>query len=107
MVRADTLILIAESPAAHGVFDDPVETTRTVFCTEKSISQTETYQAQAVGLNPELKLILAHAFEYGGEKLCQYKGIRYKILRTYHNEGDQMELTVQRVDGNAEVTVSV
>lgn len=107
MVRADTLILISESPVAHGIFDDPTETTRTVHCNEKSISQTEAYQAKAVGLNPELKLIIAHAFEYGGEKLCQYKGIRYKIIRTYHNEGDQMELTVQRVDGNAEVTASV
>lgn len=107
MVRADTLELIAESPAAHGIFDDPTETTRTVYCTERSISQSETYQAQAVGLNPELKLILAHAFEYQGEKLCEYKGIRYKILRTYHNEGDQMELTVQRVEGNAEVTADV
>lgn len=101
MVRADTLDLIAENPKAHGIFDDPQETVRTVYCTERSVGQTEVYQAQAIGLNPELKLILAHAFEYQGEKLCSYKGERYKIIRTYINEADGIELTVQRIRGNA------
>lgn len=108
MVRADTLDLIKERPEAHGIFEDPVETVRTVYCVERSVGQTEAYQAQGVGLNPELKLILAHAFEYQGEKLCAYKGTRYNIIRTYINENDGIELTVQRVDGNAaEVSASV
>lgn len=113
MVRADTLDLIAENPAPHGIFDTIQETRRTVYCTERSVSQTEIYQAQAVGLNPALKLVLAHAFEYGGEKLCEYKGIRYRILRTYVDTGDfrgynrrgyisdAIELTLEPVDGNA------
>lgn len=101
MVRADTLDLIAENPAPHGIFDTIQETRRTVYCTERSVSQTEIYQAQAVGLNPALKLVLAHAFEYGGEKLCEYKGIRYRILRTYITAGDDIELTVEPVHGNA------
>lgn len=101
MVRADTLELIAENPAPHGIFDTIQETRRTVYCTERSVSQTEMYQAQAVGLNPALKLVLAHAFEYGGEKLCEYNGIRYRILRTYVTAGDDIELTVEPVHGNA------
>ena len=113
MVRADTLDLIAEHPAPHGIFDTIEETRRTVYCTERSISQTEAYQAKGVGLNPALKLVLAHSFEYGGEKLCEYKGIRYRILRTYIDTGDfrgynrrgyisdAIELTVEPVDGNA------
>ena len=101
MVRADTLDLIAERPAPHGIFDTIEEIRRTVYCTERSVSQTEMYQAQAVGLNPALKLVLAHAFEYGGEKLCEYKGIRYRILRTYVTAGDDIELTVEPTDGNA------
>lgn len=103
MIRADTLILIAESPGAHGIFDQPEEIRRTVYCRERSVGQTEVYQAKARGLNPELKLILSHHFEYQQEKLCEYKGTRYQIIRAYINDGDEIELTVQRVEGNAYV----
>lgn len=103
MVRADTVDLIGESPKAHGVFDAPTLTARTVYCEVKSISQNEAYQARAIGLNPEYKLILSHSFEYNGEKLCDFRGIRYSIIRTYMNENDGIELTVQRVGGNADV----
>lgn len=101
MVRADVCTLIAENPKAHGIFDGPQETGRKVFCTVRSVTQSEVYQAQAVGLNPEMKLVLSHAFEYCGEKLVDFQGGRYRILRTYVNEGDQIELTIQREDGNA------
>ncbi len=56
------------------------------------------------GLNPELKVILAHDFEYGGEPLCELDGIRYEIKRTYVTEADSIELTLQRVARNAEVS---
>lgn len=108
MVRAEPLYLIKERPEAHGIFEDPVETEHMVYCVERSAGQTEKYQAQAVGLDPELKLIIAHSFEYNNEKICRYKGIRYRIIRPYINENDGIELTVQRVDGNAaEVSAGV
>ena len=100
MIRAKVAYLIAEDPKAHGIFDAPAETMRKVYCTEKSVGQTEKYQAAAVGLNPELKLILAHAFDYHGEKKLTYQGERYDILRTYR-DGDSMELTIQREERNA------
>ena len=101
MIRAKVAELIVESPKAHGIFDAPTESTRKVYCTVKSVGQAEVYQANAIGLNPELKLILAHAFEYQGEKELTYDGERWKIIRTYVNEGDQIELTIQKVTGNA------
>ena len=101
MIRARTAILIGETPQAHGIFDAPAETQRKVFCTVKSVGQTEVYQANAAGLNPELKLILAHAFDYHGEKLIDYAGERWSIVRTYVNEADGIELTIQRTAGNA------
>ena len=100
MVRADVANLIAESPKAHGIFDAPTESTRKVYCTVRSVGQNEVYQANAVGLNPTLKLILAHAFEYKGEKQLTFQNERYDIIRTYVNEGDQIELTIQKVTGN-------
>lgn len=103
MVRADVVILLGEDPKAHGVLDDPILTTHTVYCEVKSVSQTEAYQARATGLNPEYRLVLSHSFEYKGEKLCEFRGIQYNIIRTYVNESDGIELTVQRVEGNADV----
>ena len=100
MIRAKIAYLIAENPAAHGVLEDPEETRRQVYCTKKSVGQSEVYQARGTGLNPELKLILRHAFEYHGEKLLEYQGVRYHIIRTYR-DSDAIELTIQRDDGNA------
>ena len=109
MLKSDILTLIAESPEARGVGTDPSESKRDVYCTVRSIGQTEAYQAMGQGLHPELKVILAHDFEYEGEALCELGGVRYYILRTYITEADGIELTLQRVTGNARplpVTVS-
>lgn len=103
MIRADTVLLIAEVPQAHGVFDPPMENAREVFCTVRSVSQTEAYQARATGLAPELRLRLEHTCEYEGEKRCVFRGIKYEIIRTYMDEKDGIELTIQRTEGNADV----
>jgi len=101
MMRADVCDLITVSPEAAGVGTDRQETSRTVFCTIKSIGQQEAYLAMGQGLNPELKVVLAHDFEYQGERLCEVGGVRYDILRTYITEADGIELTLQRVQQNA------
>lgn len=106
MVRADVCYLITEEPKAHGIFDAPAEITRKVYCTVKSIGQNEVYEAAAVGLKPEYKLVLAHEFEYGQEKELMFHGKRYRVLRTYMNEADGIELTIQPMDGNAVERVS-
>lgn len=103
MVRADVVTLIGEMPGAHGVLETPLLNYRDVFCEVKSVSQTEVYQARATGLNPELRLVLSHSFEYKGEPRCLFRGVPYRIIRTYMNESDGIELTVQREEGNAYV----
>ena len=101
MMKSNVCDLISLSPEAAGVGTEPKETRRTVYCTVKSIGMQEAYQAMGIGLNPELKIVLAHDFEYGGEGLCEIGGVRYRILRTYITEADGVELTLQRVSGNA------
>jgi SPP1 family predicted phage head-tail adaptor len=101
MMRANVLDLITVSPEAGGVGTEPTESKRTVYCTVRSIGQQEAYLAMGQGLNPELKVILAHDFEYEGEDLCELDGVRYQILRTYITETDGIELTLQRVTRNA------
>ena len=101
MMKANVVDLITVSPEAAGVGTEPTETKRTVPCTVKSIGQQEAYLAMGQGLNPELKVILAHDFEYEGERLCEMDGVKYDILRTYVTETDGIELTLQRVARNA------
>ena len=101
MMQANAVDQITVSPDAGGVGLEPTETKRTVYCTVKSIGQQEAYLAMGQGLNPELKVILAHDFEYEGEGLCELDGVRYEILRTYITETDGIELTLQRVSRNA------
>lgn len=78
-------------------YGDPVvtEVTREVFAKLGSIGQKEFYQAHAVGLQPELKFVLADYLDYSDEPLVEYEGQRYRILRTYR-KGQQLELTVYR-----------
>lgn len=102
MIRAGLVYLIMESPEARGVLDTVTETSRKTYCTEKSLSMTERYQARAAGFAPDLRLKLTQGFEYKGETLCEYKGERYKIIRDYEDEkSDGVELTLERLRGNA------
>ena len=101
MIRVNVLDLITVNPEAAGVGTEPTETKRTVYCTVKSIGQQEAYLAMGQGLNPELKVILAHDFEYEGERLCEMDGVRYDILRTYVTETDGIELVLQSAARNA------
>lgn len=96
MINAAVLKLIREDPRAHGVGEDPEEISRKVYCTVRSIGMQEKYQAMNIGLNPEVKAVLAHDFEYQGEDLCELKGKRYRILRTYVTETNGIELTLQK-----------
>lgn len=71
------------------------ETERTVFCRMASVGQREYYEAQAVDVYPECKFILADYLEYDNERLCEYDGQRYRVLRTYR-AGQELELVVTR-----------
>ena len=103
MVKAGTIRLIGDS-FPRGVFDEPGGSWRDVYCTIRSVSQTEAYEAMGHGLSPEYRFVLAHDFEYQGEKMCEYDGQLYRIIRTYAPDGsDGIELTVERMEGNAYV----
>lgn len=100
MNRSGVLTLIAEDPQAHGIFDQPRETERTVFCTIRSVGYSEYYRALDHSLAPSFVFRLADYAEYQGEKICEFEGARYRIVRTYV-DGTAIELTVEEatVDG--------
>lgn len=75
---------------------DVVETVtrNTIFCNEKSISQTEFYQAQAVGLKPQVKLVVKRV-DYQNEQLAEYQGERFRVLRTFKSNSEDIELVLE------------
>lgn len=92
----DVLYLIQQTRGVDE-YGDPTtdETKREVFCDKASIGQKEFYQAHAVGLQPEIKFVLADYLDYNGEQLVEYDGQRYRVLRTYRT-GLELELVVYR-----------
>ena len=88
------LIQTAETLDAYGDLA-MTDTRRQVFARRSSIGQKEFSQAQATGLQPELKFVLADYLDYNGEQLVEHNGQRYRVLRTYRN-GLELELTVYR-----------
>lgn len=82
MFFRDELKLIGENPAAHGVFEQYAPTERTVFCSVRSVGMSESYQALSYGLHPQFVFTLSDYTDYQGEKICEYKGTRYRIVRT-------------------------
>lgn len=69
---------------------------RKVFCSEKSVGQNQFYQAQMIGLEPAYVLVI-RPFEYKGERLIEYNGIMFKILKTFKKNSTELELTLEAV----------
>ena len=92
----DVITLVQQTRSVDD-YGDPVitETARDVFAKLGSIGQKEFYQAHAVGLQPEIKFVLADYLDYDGEEIVLHNGQRYRVLRTYRN-GQELELTVYR-----------
>ncbi len=93
----NSILTLIQQTSSVDAYGDQVltETTRDVFCGLRSIGQKEFYQAQAVGLQPELKFVLADYLDYNDEPLVAYNGQRYRVLRTYRT-GQEIELTCYR-----------
>lgn len=86
----DESIILLHDTETINEYGDQVTTTveRRIFAQVKSISQTEFYQAQAIGLRPEIKFVIADFFDYQGEQRLKYTPFGgteqiYEVLRTF------------------------
>lgn len=97
----EVITLVAESKAPDEYGDLQItETTRNVFATLKSITQSEFYQAQAAGFKPEVKFVLADYLDYQDEQAIRYTPFNeseheYRVIRTYR-DGNQLEIVCKR-----------
>ena len=56
-------------------------TRRTVYVLPRSVYHTEFYQAAQAGLHPSITLTLTNRADYSGEKLVEFEGKVYDIVR--------------------------
>lgn len=99
----DNVITLISEKIAVDEYGDQVKTQseRRVFAELKSIGQSEFYQAQALGLKPEIKFVLPDYLEYHGEKRLRFRDFReeteqeYTVLRTYR-QNNLLELVCKR-----------
>lgn len=129
MIRADVIFLINETPAAHGVFDSllygdyvpeqansltvdpnqiyqceilPVEETKELrYCTIRSVGYNEFYAAKSAGIEPTVIFRMEDYSDYGGQKIVEWNGTRYRVVRTYTNS-QTIELTCELATNDRE-----
>ena len=100
-------VLIRFSPDAHEVGTDPVEVWRLVKCQELGLTQADIYQAGGEGLSPDAKLLIPYDRDYKGERELEYKGERWKVLRSDpYKEWNGVILAIRRKAGNSGSVVS-
>jgi len=98
----EVIKLVSQTKSVDAYGDITVtETERTVFAELKSITQSEFYQAQAVGIKPEIKFVIADYLDYRNEQLIRFKDYAaeeeetYSVIRTYRN-GNTLEIVAKR-----------
>ena len=95
-------VLISFKPDAHEVGTDPVNKTRKVKCQEMTLTQAEVYQSGGEGLSPEAKLLIPYDRDYKGERELEYRGERWRVLRSDpYKEYNGVILLIRRKSGNS------
>lgn len=74
----------------------PEEIKTDIYCNLKSIGRSEFYNAASQGLKPEIIFII-HKYEYGNEKEILFEDKRYKVIKTYSKDFEEIELTCEKV----------
>ena len=94
--------LISFSPDAHEVGTPVTESKRRVKVQEMSLTQADIYQSGGEGLSPEAKLLIPYDREYKGERELDYKGERWRVIRSDpYKEWNGVILSIRRKEGNA------
>ena len=74
----------------------PEEIKTVVYCDLKSITRAEFYNAASQGIKPEIVFVI-HKYEYNDEKEILFEGKKYKVIRTYSKDFEEIELTCEKV----------
>jgi len=93
----DVITLLSITEEANNIGDIVETITRKeVFAQIRSIGMKEKYEALSVGLKPQYTFILADYYDYDGQESIEYDGERFKVLRTYRKDTNELEIVVTR-----------
>lgn len=68
-----------------------------IFVRPLNITTSEYYQSMVAGIQNLVKLE-CYGFDFKDQKYAEYKGKKYKIIRTYATRNDLLELTLALVE---------
>lgn len=71
--------------------DSATTTSRTVFCSTKSVSRADFYKAGQIGLALDF-VFVTDPVNYEGETILEYEGVRYDITRVYQSSLNTLEI---------------
>ena len=101
----DTPVKLVKKTVTSNEYGDhtAVETVREVFADERSVRQSEFYQAATVGKKPEIMFVLADYLDYQDESIVRFKPLwsqnelDFKVLRTFRNKKtNELEIVCER-----------
>lgn len=80
--------------------DTGAESRYTSFAEVATVSMSETYAAMAVGLRPDLRVILpSYDDDYHGERRAELHNLPYRVERVYRADDGTAEMTLTRLKG--------
>lgn len=89
----ELIYLASSQKTTNNVGDQIVKRTKEPrFAKIKSIGQSEFYQAQTIGLKPEIKFVIADYLDYDNQEELIYNNFLYKVLRTFRTEKNELEI---------------
>lgn len=99
MVHNDVITLVKKTYETDAIGQQIAsETRREIFCNVTYVSGSEFFQAGQNGIQAEFRATIFR-YEYEGEDICEYKGKRYYIYRTYAGNNDYLDIYLERRSG--------
>jgi len=82
-----TADLIKKITTTYDKYGNPHKTAErtTVYVIPRGIYASEFYDAAQLGIKPSVTLTLANRFDYNGEKILEYNGNLYNVIRVDWN----------------------
>ena len=98
MDRDTELILITPVMAAdtYGIPQEGEPIRRSVFARVESVSRSEFFEAGRNGLRPDYKMTM-FSYDYEGEKIVEFNGRRFNVVRAFQSEFDVKTLILSEV----------
>lgn len=83
----DVAVLKSYTTASYDEYGNPLKSVDkvTVFVQPRGVYSSEFYNAAQLGIKPSVTLYLANRADYGGQKIVEFQGVDYDVIRVDWN----------------------